>query len=178
MAGNKSSLLALIALIIGASGLGLSVYSFMNFQIVEEPNGIEYPVSSELEIKSALDEIGIGYGIITITGNITLTDTIDINGGGNYIIQGVGATIKCASDQNAFDIKNASSLTIQNIKIDTTAITMSSLSIIQIDEAKDNPIYIKNVQIIGDDNTMGWGILINSNNVWISECYFYKVRAG
>ncbi|MHA2392586.1 MAG: NosD domain-containing protein [Promethearchaeota archaeon] len=176
MGKGKSALLGIIALIIGISGLGLGVFTFLNPQVIEGPKGIEYPVSSEEEINDALDAIGTGYGIITITNNITLNGTIDINGGGNYIIQGSGAFIICKSDQRAIYITNATSLTIQNIKIDTTEVTTSSLSIIQIDEVNDNHIYIKNMHIIGDDNTMGRGFYVLSDNVWVSECYFHKLN--
>jgi parallel beta-helix repeat protein len=178
MAKNKGAVLGIIALIIGMSGLGLGVFTFLSPQDIDGPAGIEYPVSSEAEINTALTAIGSGYGIITITNDITLNDTININGGGNYIIQGAGAIVKCASTQRAVYITNATSLTLQNIKIDTTAVTSPSLNIIQIDEASDNHIYVRNVHIIGDDNTIGRGIRIDSDNVWVSECYFYKVRAG
>jgi len=178
MATSKGTVLGIIALIIGMSGLGLGVFTFLKPQVIEEPLGIEYPVSSEKEINEALDAIGTGYGIITITNTITLNGTITIDSGGNYIIQGAGAIIKCASNQRAIYITNSTSLTIQNIKIDATALTELSLNIIQIEEANDNHIYVKNVQIFGDDNIMGFGISINSDNVWVSECYFYKVRTG
>lgn len=172
MGKGKSAVLGIIALIIGMSGLGLGLYTFLNPQVIEESKGIEYSVSSETQIRDALDAIGMGYGILTITNNITLSGTIEIDGGGNYIIQGVGVTIQCASDKGAINITNARSLTIQNIKIDTTAVTISSLNIIQIDETDDNSIYIKKVHIEGDSNTMGRGLYINSDNVWVCECYF------
>jgi hypothetical protein len=174
----KSTVLGIIALIVGVSGLGLGVFSILNFQLVDEPQKIEYPVKSEAEINSALNAIGTGYGIITITNNITLSGTIEIKGGGNYIIQGAGAFIKCAFNQEAFDITNARSLTIQNIKIDTTEVTLLSLNIIRINETNDNPIYIRNMHIIGDSNTTGRGLYILSDNVWVSECYFYLVDSG
>ncbi|MFX1427832.1 MAG: NosD domain-containing protein [Promethearchaeota archaeon] len=172
MGDNRSSLLGIVALIIGVSGLGIGIFTFLDPFAVEEPEGIEYPVSSETEMISALNAIGTGYGIITITHNITLINTIDINHGGNYIIQGVGATLKCASNQGAFNITNAGSLTIQNVKIDTTDVVTTNLNIIQINEINDNPIYIRNVHIIGDSNTIGRGIYINSDNVWVIECNF------
>ncbi|MFX1355895.1 MAG: right-handed parallel beta-helix repeat-containing protein [Promethearchaeota archaeon] len=171
----KSTVLGIIALIVGASGLGLGVFSILNFQLVDEPQGIEYPVKSEAEINSALSAIGTGYGIIKITKNITLSGTIEIKGGGNYIIQGAGTFMKCAINQKAFDITNARSLTIQNIKIDTTEVTLLNLNIIRINETNNNAIYIRNVHIIGDSNTTGRGIYILSDNVWISECYFHLV---
>ncbi|MFX1281409.1 MAG: hypothetical protein ACFFA3_18825, partial [Promethearchaeota archaeon] len=94
MGDKRSSVLGIIALIIGVSGLGIGLFTFLDPFAAEELKGIEYPISSEEEILSALSAIGTGYGVITFTSNITLTNTITINGGGNYIIQGVGATIK------------------------------------------------------------------------------------
>ena len=158
MGKNRSSLLGLIALIIGMSGLGLGIFTFVDPFEIEEPEGIEYPVSSESEIISALNAIGKGFGIITITTNITLTNMIEINSGGNYIIQGAGAVIKCASNQGAFNITNTDSLTIQNIEIDTSDVVTANLNIIRINEENDNIIYIRNVHIIGDSNTIGRGI--------------------
>jgi len=40
MVENKGSLFGIIAIIIGASGLGLGAFSFVNFQVVEGPEGI------------------------------------------------------------------------------------------------------------------------------------------
>jgi hypothetical protein len=175
MGKNAGMIIGIIALIIGASGAGMGLFLYLNPQVEEGPKGIEYLVSSESEITDALDAIGTGYGIITITNNITLTGTIDINGSGNYIIQGVGSIIKCASNQKAFNITNADSLTIQNIKIDTSEVVTANLNIIRINEINDNPIYIKNVHIIGDSNTIGRGIYLLSDNVWVSECNFYNL---
>jgi len=176
MGNGKSSVLGIIALIIGVSGLGLGLFTFLAPFEVKEPKGIEYYVSSETEIINALNAIGTGYGIISITKNITLTDKIDINGGVNYLIQGVGATIKCSSNQGAFNITNAGSLIIQNVKIDTSDVITANLNIIRVEELNDNHIHIRNVRIIGDSYTIGRGIYLLSDNVWISECYFYRLN--
>ncbi len=180
---GKSSGLGIIALIIGAAGLGLGAFIMITGgpQGPAGQDGIDgkdapgyYCVSAE-EVQQALDTIGTGNGIITIMNDITLNDTIDIIGGGNYIIQGVGVTLKCASDKTAFNITNAKLLIIQNIKINTSEVVVASLNIIRIEEANNNPIYIRNVQIIGDSNTTARGLYILSDNVWVSECYFYKL---
>jgi len=39
MVENKGSLFGIIAIIIGASGLGLGAFSIVNFQVVEGPPG-------------------------------------------------------------------------------------------------------------------------------------------
>ena len=187
MGNSKSSVLGVIALIIGVSGLGLGTYTFVQDMITEGiqgppgEDGIDgidapgYYCASSLEVQQALDSIGTGYGIIIIMNNITLNGTIDINGGGNYIIQAAGAILKCASNQGAFNITNVESLTIQNIKIDTTEVVTANLNIIRINEINDNFIYIRNVHIIGDSYTIGRGIYILSDNVWVSECNFYRL---
>jgi hypothetical protein len=195
MGNNTLKAVAFLAIIIGATGVGFGAFTAWQVQTgaikgqdgddgddgttsIVYVNILEYPCSSEAEINDALTAIGTGYGIITITNNITLSGTIDISGGGNYIIQGAGAFLICSNGQKAFDVSNAKSLTIQNIRIDTTDVTVNNRNIILINEASDNPIYISNVHIIGDDNTKGRGICINSDNVWVSKCYFYKVRIG
>ena len=197
MRENGLKTIAMLGIIIGAVGLGFGAFATWQVQrggadgddgddgddgitttIITYDNVIEYPCSSEAAINNALTAIGTGYGIITITDDITLSGTIDINGGGNYIIQSAGAIIKCISGLTAFHITNVKSLSIQNIQIDATAINLVAYNIIWIDEASDNPIYIKNVQLIGDDNTKGTGIRIDSDNVWVSDCYFHELKNG
>jgi len=114
MVENRSSLFGIIAIIIGASGLGLGVFSVVNFQVMEGPqgppgndgqdgidgtdgvNGIDAPgfyCSSESEINDALIIIGTGAGTIWIIEEITLSGTININGGGSYKIMGLAPSI-------------------------------------------------------------------------------------
>ena len=126
MEENSLKLIALTALIIGALGVGFGTFSIWQVQtgaingedgddgkagitttIITYDNTIEYPCSSFTEIQTALTTIGTGFGIITITNNITLSgyDRIRINGGGNYIIQGAGAVIKCGFLVGCFLLK-------------------------------------------------------------------------
>lgn len=293
MVENKSSLFGIIALIIGATGLGIGVFSVVNFQVIEGPQGpsgddgqdgldgddgqdapggilvaildpdhgeivigkkiirtlvtgsesytililrngteigtslqlqwdtstvddgwwnitviatdietsivssdvvivyvknslIEYPCSSEVQVRDALDAIGTGYGIITITNDITLSNTINISGGGVYIIQGLKKeeepeeiiTIDCGGDRTAFNITNSTSCTIKDLEIDATDITTQTTIIFDINETNDNPVYIENVQIINDNADIGRGIYIQSNGVQISNCYIHYFYWG
>jgi len=201
MVENKSTIFGIIALIIGATGLGLGVFSVISLQAVEGEQGLPgedgqdavdgidgidgtdapgYYCNSAVEVQQALDSIGKGSGKIIITESITLSSTININGGGSYIIQGYGAStvIDCGGNRNAFNIKNATSCKIQDLRIDSSDIYISNLGIININETNDNPIYIENLYIIGDTDKDGYGINIESENVWITACYIKYVTTG
>ena len=187
---NSLKLIALTALIIGALGVGFGAYSTWQVQagaingedgedgkdgttttIVTYDDTIEYPCSSFTEINNSLTAIGTGFGIITIINNISLTNTIKINGGGNYIIQSTGATI--FFNGRIFDIRNAKSLTIQNIKIKING-NFPGIFIYE----NDNPVHINNVHIFGAVKN-GYGFSISgSDNVWISNCIVENVTTG
>ncbi|MFX1344142.1 MAG: hypothetical protein ACFFBC_00135 [Promethearchaeota archaeon] len=70
---NKSSVFGIIALIIGASGLGIGAYSMVNFQTVEGPQGLPGQDGED-----GLDMVGLQVGILdpdegeTVSGNITI----------------------------------------------------------------------------------------------------------
>lgn len=199
MVENKSLMFGIIALVIGATGLGLGAFSVISLQaVVDEQgppgedgvdgidgidgiNGTDAPgyyCSTSSEIQQALDFIGKDSGKIIITESLTLFSTINISGGGSYIIQGQGAgtTIKCG-DWNTFDITNATYCTIKDLKIDSSFVG-SSTAIININEINDNPVYIEKIQIIGDSDLDGYGIHIGSGNVWVGYCYISKVNKG
>lgn len=277
MVENKSSLFGIIAIIIGASGLGIGAFSVVNFQTVEGPQGLPgddgqdapggllvgildpddgevvsgsvtirtliygsesytiqilrngteigtstpmiwdttmindgwwnitvvatdtltnnqsqdevmvyiqnveystnvYYCSSQSEIEDALDTIETSHGAIIITKNIMLNSTININNGGNYIIQGAGTvTLNRNASDETFSITNVQSCTIKDLIIDTTNITSSSMQGIYINEGNNNPVYIQNIQIHGGN---GRGILVISENVWIQNCVIYDIKIG
>ncbi|TFF90532.1 MAG: hypothetical protein EU548_02545 [Promethearchaeota archaeon] len=199
MESNKLSAIAVIAVILAAIGLGVGAYSLISVQTgtvkgddgddgEDGPAGIttiifrtenEYPCSSEAEINNAIDMIGIGNGKILITGSITLTSQIDIDGGGSYIIQGTGLpTIDCGGDRTAFNITNAKSCIIRDLIIDASDIVQDETETILVNETNDNAVYIERVQIIGDLDINGEGIDIHSDNVWIDNCYVNQVKFG
>ncbi|MFX1337177.1 MAG: right-handed parallel beta-helix repeat-containing protein [Promethearchaeota archaeon] len=195
--------IAILGLIIGASGLGLGAYTTMQYQTgalkgeagkdgddgttgkdgIDGVNGTDAPgyfCSSEIEVGDALQAIGTGKGIITITANITLSQTINIDGGGSYVIQGQGAgtTIDCNGDRTAFSISNAKSCTIQNLKIDAADISTFARNIISIIEGNGNVVCINNIQIIGDSDKLGIGMRIYSEHVDVSDCVIKNLYGG
>jgi hypothetical protein len=128
MERDKFFTIAMIAIILGAIGLGIGVYSVISMQSgtikgddgddgddgQDAPGGTNiYYCSSQSEIENALDIIGTGHGTIIVTENITLSSQIDINDRGNYIIQGAGAvTLFCYLNKVGFDITNVQSLIV------------------------------------------------------------------
>jgi len=206
MVENKSTIFGIIALIIGATGLGLGAFSVISLQAIEGKQGLPgedgqdgidgidgidgtdgingtdtpfYYCNSAVEVQQALDSIGTGSGTIILTESITLDSKINISGGGSYVIQGQGGgtIINCSGDWNAFDITNATSCIIKDLKIDSSNIGFS-LGIININEINDNPVYIEKVQIVGNLTQYIYGINISSGNVWISDCYISEVYQG
>ncbi|MFX1568189.1 MAG: NosD domain-containing protein [Promethearchaeota archaeon] len=188
---NKNTIIGIIALIIGATGLGLGVFSNINPLLIEGPPGNDgvdgidgedapgYYCNSGVELQQYLDSIGSGFGNIIINKSFVLTQTIQINGGGSYIIQGQGAvtTIEIGGDWSAFDITNTASCVIKHLKIDSSNNGYST-SIINIDEISNNPVYIEKLQIIGDIDLYGYGIQIASRNVKVSDCHFTAINTG
>lgn len=206
MVENKSTIFSIIALIIGATGLGLGAFSFISLQAVEGEQGLPgedgidgidgidgvdgldgvdgteapgYYCNSAAEVQQALDSIGTGSGKIILTESITLNSKINISGGGSYVIQGQGGgtIINCSGNWNAFDITNATSCIIKDLKIDSSDVGEYT-AIININEINDNPVYIEKIQIIGDSDLYGYGIHIDSGNVWVSDCYISEVYQG
>ncbi len=199
MEKNKLAAMAVIAVILGAVGLGFGAYSIINIQTgaVKGEDGDdgddgavgittivyktenEYPCSSEADINNAINMIGTGNGKILITGSITLNSHIDIDGGGSYIIQGNGLpTIDCGGDRTAFNITNAKSCIIKDLIIDASDIVKLERSIIIINETNDNPVYIENLQILGNIGQNGKAIYVESDNIWIYNCYLSQFLIG
>ncbi len=214
---NRSSLFGIIAILIGAVGVGLGMFSVVNFQLVQGPQGLPgqdgqdgqdgiggidgldgingtdgtdgqdgingldginapgYYCNSGIEVQQALDSIGSSSGTIIINVSIVLNAPIQINGGGNYVIQGTGTTIDCGDDRTAFNITNVETCTIRDLKIDATDISATTEALL-IKDTNNNPVYIQNVQINGAD--LGNGIMVDSDNVWIQNCYLTDFETG
>lgn len=141
-------------------------------------------VENATQLQAAIDAIGAGAGVIQMgSGTFTLSATIDVDGGGSYIIQGMGdiTVIDCAADRTAFDITVAESCVLRDFKIDATDYTIggANLEIIDITEGSNNPVVIDNITILGT-TYRGYGIEINSNNCIIKNCsmkdVFYGIR--
>ena len=196
---NKSSVFGIIALIVGAIGAGLGAFSVVNLQLVQGLQGLPgqdgqdgqdgidgingldginapgYYCNSATEVQLALESIGPSSGTIIINVSIVLNAPIQINGGGNYVIQGAGATIYCGDDRTAFNITNVETCTIRDLKIDATDISTTNAALI-INNKANNPVYIQNVQINGGD--LGYGITVDSEKVWIQNCYLSNFETG
>jgi len=142
-------------------------------------NNIFY-CSSESEINSALTSIGSNGGIIIIEPEtINLTATININGGGSYIIMGMGdkSVIDCNGNRSAFSITSATSCVLKNLKVDANDLTSDFTYIININESSNNRITVDNVSIIGD-SLHGVGIAILSDNCIVKKCIVTTVADG
>jgi len=71
MVENKSSLFGIIAIIIGASGLGLGAFSVVNFQVVEGPQGDDGQDGQDgIEGTDGLDGINGTDGIDGVNGSL------------------------------------------------------------------------------------------------------------
>ncbi|MBD3214294.1 MAG: hypothetical protein GF311_16915 [Candidatus Lokiarchaeota archaeon] len=173
---NKGTIIGLIALVLSLGALGLASYNIFvpQGQIDDNP---QYFCYSSTEVQNAIDDIGSESGTIIITKDITLSDTINIDQGGNYIIEGDGSIkISCGGNRTAFRVSNVETLTIQNLKIDASNLSTATLNIIYINDANNNPVIIQNVQIIGIG--LGNGIEIRSDNVWVQNCQLNALDKG
>jgi len=136
-----------------------------------------YYCSSQAEINVALTVIGSGSGSITLTQDITLTSTITINGGGNYVFQGIapGITIDCNGDRRAISVLIAETCIIRDLTFDASDIVLGTREVIFV---SDTFTYIENVRIYGDGDRNGRGIYIDCANVWVTNCYIEAVLYG
>jgi parallel beta-helix repeat protein len=143
---------------------------------IEEDVPIYYCASEE-EINDALTDIGTGAGTIYITENIHLTNTINVNGGGSYIIQGVSPSIfiNCSGDRTAINIDITSSCIVRDLTIHAQDVVTTTLPIIMV---SDSLTQIENIKIFGDSDRTGRGIYVNAQYVEISNCFITNVRTG
>ena len=143
---------------------------------VSEVEGVFY-CNTEAEINSALTAIGAGAGkIVIISGTITLSATININGGGSYIIEGMGdkSIIDCNGDRTAFAITAAESCVLRDFKIDATGLTTQTKIIIQ---ANTNNVLTSNITIVGD-GANGRGIYVTGDRIKVEKCDVSSVYNG
>jgi len=142
----------------------------------------EYRCSTGQDIQDAIDSIALKSGIIhilPIAGGIQLTATIDIDGGGDYVIEGegVGTVIDCNGDRTAFYITSAKSCVLRNFKIDAIDLTTVGMPIIYIDEASENSVTIEYITIVGD-GVNGIGIKFRSDYCIIRNNNIQDVAKG
>ncbi|MBN2155230.1 MAG: right-handed parallel beta-helix repeat-containing protein [Candidatus Lokiarchaeota archaeon] len=201
MSNGKTQALIIVSLVLGASGLGIGTFVMVYELETTGPEGPEGPqgppgingtdgedglngtdvpntyyCSSQQEIEDALITIGTGTGHILITEDITLYSTIYINGGGSYIIEGVGEiTLSLNINDETFVITDVESMVLRNMNIDTSSISAPSIQGINITEHDNNLVRIENVRIQGG---IARGIYINSENVWIENCIITNMYEG
>jgi len=138
-----------------------------------------YAAKTEDELKNSLDAIGNNYGIIRISGTITLTSKVSITGTGSYIIEGdgIGSLIDCGGDNEVFDVTGACDITFRNFKIDANDLTNNATSVIAINNGNAT-VLCDDIEITGD-GTHGYGIYIASAKISkIRDCRIDSVYNG
>jgi len=168
--------------IIAIASLGLTGYMFLKneilFPITIESNDVYYCASSS-EVQSAIDTIGKGSGEIIMTQDFSISTSINVNGEGSYIIRGLkGTTLTILSELEVFNITKAKNCILQDFTIDASQLETITTAIIYIQEASDNPVIIDNVQLIGDDEGIGYGIVIESDYVTVQNCIVNGINRG
>jgi parallel beta-helix repeat protein len=141
----------------------------------------EYRCSTDKQIQDAVDSIALKSGLITLLADTTfvISTTIDIDGGGAYIIQGQGdnTILVPDSDISVFNITAAKSLTISDFKIDASALTTPTKGVIIASEVSHNNIILERLTIIGN-SVNGYGIQITKNYVDVRNCNISTVNYG
>ena len=184
---GKELQVAVLALIIGAAGMIFGVVAVstslsQTTEVIEGEDGADgedgedltrygtvYYCSSGSEVQDAIDSIGTGDGTIIIVQDIILSATIDIDQGGNLIIEGIhSTTIHIGGNWAAFDISDASGCILRDLNIDATDVGKYR-NIIEVNESNNNYVEIFNVHIEGGVN--GIGFRIYSENVLIENCF-------
>jgi hypothetical protein len=136
-----------------------------------------YVCSTEAQITAAISAIGSGGGTIIIkAGTYNLSATINLNGGGGYVIQGQGkdTVIKPPASAHGITITSCSSCVIRDLAIDTSNIG-SSNSYRGIYSFNQTQITIDNVLIYGTSYDGGGIYLGTGNNCKVVNCELYQL---
>ncbi|MBN1801563.1 MAG: right-handed parallel beta-helix repeat-containing protein [Candidatus Lokiarchaeota archaeon] len=171
--------LGIVGIIIAGIALGLVTYNFF----IPDHNIIEdniYYCSTGEQVQDAINTIGSGNGKVIIIKNISISDTIDINGNGDYIVEGASSiTLRIEANISSFNISNARSCVIRDLTIDGSSIDNGGVSLLYIKEKSQNSIHIQNIRFLGKPgNTEVQGIYIRSNNIWVENCQFKELYTG
>ncbi|KKM82981.1 hypothetical protein LCGC14_1314000, partial [marine sediment metagenome] len=140
---------------------------------------MEYICSTGQDIQDAIDSIAGKSHLIKIIGSFAVSTTININGGGTYIIEGEGdaSVLTLVGDISCFNITSTAFCHIKNLKIDATSIISNQKEIFNIIEASNNRILIEEIVITGD-GTNGLCFYIESDEIIIRNCYMSNVNGG
>ncbi|KKN90787.1 hypothetical protein LCGC14_0223700 [marine sediment metagenome] len=140
-----------------------------------------YYVQNSDELQDAIDSIGSSAGTIYINSSFTVSTTIDIDGGGSYLIEGEGSNtvLTTGIDIKCLNVDLARQCILRNFRIDASAYTAAgvALEIIDVNENNNDLVILDNVSITGD-GTNGYGIELNSNNCRIENCEIDNISIG
>ncbi|MBN1803123.1 MAG: right-handed parallel beta-helix repeat-containing protein [Candidatus Lokiarchaeota archaeon] len=188
MTSRKGMALSVMTIIIACSGTVLGAYAVLSLGVIEGDSGESgtqgnYPAiycASGAEVQEAIDSIGLTKGLIVITQDFSVSEPINIDGGGEYIIQGAEmALITIDGDFSAFNISRALSCVIKQLTLDGSAITSDDVPMISVNERDNNPVHIENIQFIGGvSNDEARGVYVNSDHVWVEDSSFANLYQG
>ncbi|MBN1801749.1 MAG: right-handed parallel beta-helix repeat-containing protein [Candidatus Lokiarchaeota archaeon] len=170
------SILILIPILVGAfiGGFIACMFILPNGSCQEtagETVGNTYYCYTETDINTSLNEIGSGEGTIVLRQNITITSTLVIDGGGDYLIEGVGLY---SNTSNTLFISNARSCIIRNLFLE--GINLNYM--ISISNSQNNPVRLENLDMRSKTEYSGIGIRVSSDNVWIQDCQVQNFHQG
>jgi hypothetical protein len=152
----------------------MGINTFLEANNFNEETNVFYCETGN-QVQEALDSIGTDSGEIVITEDFVLSSTINIDGGGEYIIRSTGQhIIDCGGNRNAFIITRAQSCVIRDLKVDASGYSSNSYEAIEVFEENNNSVYLENLDIFGDTDFYGYGIRIRSNNVRVMNCRIHK----
>ncbi len=148
-------------------------------------NDIEYRCFSVQDIQDAIDSIAAKSGIIhIISGIITLAATIDVDGGGDYIIEGEGndTVLTTVGDITCFSISSIKRCELRNFIIDVSSLTTDTTRIIDIPAVSTiGRLILNRLEILGDGDEKGIGLYIDnqaSENYFITDNLFKELYQG
>ncbi len=143
--------------------------------VLNDPQVYEYYCDTQAEITGALTAIGTGSGTITITEDITLSSTITVNGGGDYIVQGIAPGVTLSTGNfDAIDVTAVSTCTLRDLTIDVSGFTSQSNAI----HSSDDFVHVENIIVFGDADGWGMGIVVQGSNTWVKDCYITNITTG
>lgn len=130
-----------------------------------------YYCSSLSEINAALTSIGSANGTIIIDASFSVTSTIDIDGGGDYIIMGGGdnTELDMADGVEVFEITDCSSCRISDIKIDASAAS-DSTPVIKVVDSTSKKVVLERIDIDGGTSYNSQGIRFENSSSDPSGC--------
>lgn len=159
----------------GFPGLQKAIRNWVDAHYNPE-NWDEYHVATAAEFTTVLNEITNDNksGIINITAAFQFNHTINAPNSG-IIIQGKGTAFDMTvTTTSGLIVTNVMSLTIRDLSIDASSLIFGNC--ININETNGNRILIDNINITG--NNVGYGVYIQSENVYVTRSKFEDLDRG